>query len=68
MLLFLKNHLNYLKEFKKYKRLFIFLKKLFFFSQHIMMESLSLKEEKIIKDIRNIFRLKENKATLQLKI
>ena len=32
------------------------------------MESLSLEEENIIKDIRNLFRLKKNKITLQLKI
>ena len=32
------------------------------------MESLSLKEEDIVKDIRNIFRLKKNKITLQLKM
>ena len=55
MLVLLKNHLNYLKNnifecfFKEYNRL----------AQHIMMESLSLEEEKIIKDIRNLFRLKK---------
>ena len=32
------------------------------------MESISLEEENIIKDIRNHFRLKKNKITLQLKI
>ena len=32
------------------------------------MESLNLKEENIIKDIRNLFKLKKNKITLQLKI
>ena len=32
------------------------------------MESLNLKEENIIKDIRNPFRIKKNKITLQLKI
>ena len=32
------------------------------------MESLSPEEENIIKDIRNLFRLKWNKITLQLKI
>ena len=32
------------------------------------MESLSLEEENIIKDIRNLFRLKNYKITLQLKI
>ena len=32
------------------------------------MESLSLEEENIIKDIRNLFRLKKNKISVQLKI
>ena len=32
------------------------------------MESLSLEEENLIKDIRNLFRLKKIKFTLQLKI
>ena len=32
------------------------------------MESLSLEEENMIKDIRNFFRLKKKKITLQLKI
>ena len=32
------------------------------------MESLSLEEENIIEDIRNLFRLKKNKTTLLLKI
>ena len=32
------------------------------------MESLSLEEENIIKDIKNIFRLRKNKTTLRLKI
>ena len=32
------------------------------------MESLSLEEENIIKDKRNLFRQKKNKITLQLKI
>ena len=36
-----------------------FLTKLFFFSKYIIMESLSLVEENIIKDIRNLFRLKK---------
>ena len=31
-----------------------------FFSQHIMMESLPIEEENIIKDIRNLFRLKSS--------
>ena len=34
----------------------------------IMMENLILEEEKIIKNIRNLFRLKKNQITLQLQI
>ena len=57
----LKNHLHYLKVnvfecfFKENNRSFS--KK--GFSQHIMMESLSLEKENIIKDIRNLFRLRK---------
>ena len=64
MLVLLKNYLNYLKEnifkcfFKKYNRL-LFFEKNKFFSQHIIMESLNLKEENIIKVTRNFFRLKK---------
>ena len=64
MLVLLKNYLNYLKEnifkcfFKKYNRL-LFFEKNKFFSQHIIMESLNLKEENLIKVIRNFFRLKK---------
>ena len=60
----LKNHLNFLKDnilecfFRKCNRLF-FLKKKLIFSQHIMMKNPWAEEEKIIKDIRNIFRLKK---------
>ena len=32
------------------------------------MESFSLEKENTIKDIRNLFRLKKNKITLQLKV
>ena len=32
------------------------------------METLSLEEENIIIDLRNLFKLKKNKITLQLKI
>ena len=32
------------------------------------MKSLRSEEEKLIKDIRNLFRLKNNKMTLQLRI
>ena len=61
MLVLLKNDLNYLEDiifecfFKEYNILFLKKKKN---SQHIMIESLSLEEENIIKDIRNLFRLK----------
>ena len=60
MLVLLKNDLNYLEDiifecfFKEYNILFLKKKN----SQHIMIESLSLEEENIIKDIRNLFRLK----------
>ena len=36
-----------------------FFKKKYFFSQDIVMEILSLEEENIIKDTRNLFRLEE---------
>ena len=61
MLVLLKNDLNYLEDiifecfFKEYNILFLKKKKN---SPHIMIESLSLEEENIIKDIRNLFRLK----------
>ena len=42
--------------FKEYNRLLFFFKKKKI-SQYIMIESLSLKEENIITDIRNLFRL-----------
>ena len=64
MLVLLKSYLNYLKQnifksfFKKYNRILFFEKKNFF-SQHIIVESLNLKEENIIKVIRNFFRLKK---------
>ena len=64
MLLLLKNHLNYLKDiifecfFKKYDILFFFKEKIFF-SQHIMMENPRPKEKNIIKDIKNLVRLKK---------
>ena len=57
ILVLLKNHLNYFKDrifecfLKEYNRLFF--KKKIFFSRFIMLESSSLEEEKIIKDIRN---------------
>ena len=40
---------------------FIFLKVIIFFSQHLMMESPSIEEENIIKDVRNRFRLEKRK-------
>ena len=61
MLVLLKNYLNYLKENAFLKSIidFYFLKKNKFFSQHIIMESLNLKEGNLIKVIRNFFRLKK---------
>ena len=65
MLVLLKNHMNYLKDsifkcfFKEYNRLLFIYLFLIFFSQHIMMESLSYEEEKILKGIRNISRMKK---------
>ena len=74
MLVLLKNHLNYLKDsifkcfLKKYNRLLfiylfihLFIYLFSFFSQHIMMESLRLEKQNIIKDIRSLFRLKTKK-------
>ena len=52
MLVFLENHLNYLKDsiLEYFLRSIIdFFLKNYFFSQHIKMESLSLEEENIIK-------------------
>ena len=46
----------------------LFKKKIKNFSQHVMMESLTLDKENIINDIRNLFRLKKDLTTLQLKI
>ena len=73
MKVLLKNYLNYLKDdifeflFKNYNRLLVF-KKNIFFSFYITMENLRFEDEKIIKDIRKLFRHKKNKMTLQLKI
>ena len=72
MLVLLKNHLNYLKDntsqcfFKEYNRLLLFQKT--FFSQHIMMESLILEVENIIKDIRNLFRLQKETKSIKDRI
>ena len=49
ILVFHKNHLNYLKDNTLEC----------FFSQHIMMENPRSEEEKIIKSIRNLFRLRK---------
>ena len=71
MLVLIKNHLNYLKDnifelfFKKRNRLL--LKKLLFFSKYIMMENTRSEEEKIIKDIRNVFRLKKELNDIAIK-
>ena len=53
MLVLLRNHLNYLKD-----SIFEFFFFLIIFSQHISMESFSLEEENIIKNIRIFFGLK----------
>ena len=64
MLVFLKSNLNYLKDsifecfFKEYN-------KLLYFFKDIIMKSLSIEEENIIKDIKNFFRLKTNQISLQ---
>ena len=61
MLLLVKNHLkdSLFKFFlKEYNRPFFLFHKMFF-SQTITNESLSLEKENIIKDIRNLFRLKK---------
>ena len=64
ILLLLKNHLNYLLKiifsnaFLRSIIRIIFLKNQFS-SKHIMMENTKPEEEKIIKDIRNLFRLKK---------
>ena len=58
----LKNHLNYFKDaifecsFKESNRLLLFKKK------KKNSQNLSIEEEKIIKDIRNLFRHEKNKA------
>ena len=64
MLVLLENHLYNLKDnvfkwfSKKYSRLLFFFKKLFFL-KYMIRESLSPEEENIIKDLRNLFRLKK---------
>ena len=64
MLVLLKNNLNYVRNsiFKCFLRSikdFYFIFFLLLFSQHLMMKRLSLEEENIIKDIRNLFKLKK---------
>ena len=62
MLRLLKNHLNYLKDnifkciFEKYNKRFFFFN--WFLSKCIIKESLTPEEENIIKDKRNLLRLK----------
>ena len=70
MLALLKNHLNYLKDSTFECFLMSIIDFYFFcnfFSRHIMMESLSLEEEKIIKDIRNLLRLKKEQNYTAIK-
>ena len=72
LLVLIKSRLNDLKDnisewfFKEYGILLIFLKN-WFFSKYILMESLSLEEENIIKDIRNLFILKKDISKLRQK-
>ena len=70
MLILLKNHLNYLKDsisqccFKEYNRILIYFIYLFiYFFTTYSDGNLSLEEENIIKDIRNLFRLKKTNYT-----
>ena len=63
ILVLIKNHMNFLQDntFECFLRsiiTFYVFKNFFFFSQHIMMENPRPEEEKIIKDIRRLFRLK----------
>ena len=64
VLVLTKNHINYLKYnifkfFLKSKIDFYFFLKNNFFHNYIMMKNPRFEEEKIIKDIRNLFRLKK---------
>ena len=70
ILVFVKNHLNYLNDntlecfFKKYNLLYFlqYYNLIFFFdifSQYIMMKYPRPEKEKIIKDVKNPFRLKK---------
>ena len=45
--------------FKEYNRLFFVLHELIFFSQVIMVKNSRFEKDKKIKDVRNLFRLKE---------
>ena len=66
MLVLIKNYMNYFKDnifkcfLKRYIRL-LFFKKSNFFSKYVMTENPRPEVEKIIKDIRNLFRLKKTK-------
>ena len=57
MLVLFKNHLNYLSTFEYFLRSIIHSFFLIFFLKHLMLDSLILEEENIIKDILNLFRL-----------
>ena len=65
VLVLIKNHLNYLKDnifkyfFKEYN--IPLFKKKKNFSYYIIIKSLSLEEENIIKDIRSLYTLKKDK-------
>ena len=57
MLVLFKNHLNYLSTFEYFLRSIIDSFFLIFFLKHLMLDSLILEEENIIKGILNLFRL-----------
>ena len=70
ILVLLKNPLNFLKVLFLNASLRCitdsqFILEIIFFSQHIIRESLSLREENLINDIRNLSRTKKNKIALQ---
>ena len=64
MLALLKSNLNYLKD-SIFKCFFKEYNKLFYFFKDIIMKSLCIEEENIIKGIANLFRLKKNQISLQ---
>ena len=70
ILVLIKNSMNYFQNkcfFKKYNRILFFWKKKIFFPQYTMMKNPRLEEEKVIKDIRNLFRLKKEQNETAIK-